>query len=114
MSPKKSSDPEEPPPLLRELELELDRELELDELLRELELDDREPPLKEWPPPGRASKKVMRGAEATLCATAVAPSLAAADPAGTMTIATAITTAKGVRGRCRRSALMRAARPGAR
>jgi hypothetical protein len=52
MSPRKSPEPEDPPelPLLRELEL--DREL--DELLPL----DREPLLKDWPPPGRASKKV--------------------------------------------------------
>ena len=64
MSPTKSSAPEEDPPelrlllpLLRELELELDREL--DELLLE-----REPPLKDWPPPGRAAKKVSLGTQA--------------------------------------------------
>jgi hypothetical protein len=60
MSPRKSSEPEDPLPL-RELEPELDellRELELDELLRELLPLEREPPLKDWPPPGRANKKV--------------------------------------------------------
>ena len=69
MSPTKSSAPEDPPelrlllPLLRELEL--DREL--DELLLE-----REPPLKDWPPPGRADKKVSLGTRADdPCATKV-------------------------------------------
>jgi hypothetical protein len=58
MRPRKSSEPELPdPPLLRELEL--DRELE--ELLRELELLDRDPLLNDWPPPGRAMSKVSRG-----------------------------------------------------
>jgi len=64
MSPTKSSAPEEDPPelrlllpLLRELELELDREL--DELLLE-----REPLLKDWPPPGRTDKKVSLGTRA--------------------------------------------------
>jgi hypothetical protein len=61
MSPRKSSAPEDPPEL--PLPCELDRELELDELLCELELDDREPLLKDCPPPGRASKKVIRGVE---------------------------------------------------
>jgi hypothetical protein len=61
MSPRKSSEPEDPPEL-RELEPEL-RELELEEpLLRELEeLDEREPLLKDCPPPGRARRSVLRG-----------------------------------------------------
>jgi hypothetical protein len=70
MSPKKSSEPEDPP-LLREPELELDLELELElDELRELEPLDREPPLNDWPPPGRASKKVTLGRGAAACATA--------------------------------------------
>jgi hypothetical protein len=55
MRPRKSSAPEDPPELPTPRELELDREL--DELLRELLLPlDREPPLNDWPPPGRADK----------------------------------------------------------
>ena len=48
ISPKMSSPLDDPPPLLREPELELDRELELepDERL-ELELCELDPPLKE-------------------------------------------------------------------
>ena len=64
MRPKKSSEPDEPP----ELREPLLRELELDEpLLRELELDEREPLLKDCPPPGRARSKVSRGEPAAAC-----------------------------------------------
>ena len=108
MSPTRSSAPEDPP-LDRELEPELDREL--DELLRELEPLDREPPLKDWPPPGRVSKNVMvgRAPDADTVELLVA---ARAGPA----IASAIdmTPARSVVRYCRRGALMRAARRGAR
>ncbi len=112
MSPRKSSDPEDPLPL-RELELELDRELELDELLRELEPLDREPPLKDCPPPGRAKEKVMLGRSAWAWAVAACPSAAAAEG---LAIAKAAdrTVRKARDGRFRRARLMRAARREAR
>jgi hypothetical protein len=109
MSPRKSSDPEEPPPL-RGLELELDREL--DELPRELEPLEREPPLKDWPPPGRANKKV------TFARRAVPSPIAAPRPvipagAGLAMATTADRTpAKNVVLRCR--CVMRAVRREAR
>jgi hypothetical protein len=125
MSPKRSSAPEEDePPLLRELELELelelDRELELDEL-RELEPLDLEPPLKDWPPPGRASKKVMfsraPGVRADIAVTSIAA--ARAERAVTSTglaaaSATDVIAANIVMERWPRGELMRAARREAR
>jgi hypothetical protein len=67
MRPRKSSEPDDPPEL-RELDEPLLRELELDEpLLRELELEDREPLLKDCPPPGRARSNVSRGEPAAVC-----------------------------------------------
>jgi hypothetical protein len=123
MSPKRSSAPEEDePPLERELEPELDelRELELDEL-RELEPLDREPPLKDWPPPGRASKKVMLGRAAGVRADIAVTSIdavpaeraAASTGLGTLS-ATDITAAHIVMERWPRRSLMRAARREAR
>jgi hypothetical protein len=109
MSPRKSSEPEDPPPL-RGLELELDREL--DELLRELDPLEREPPLKDWPPPGRASKKVTLGWKAAPSPTA-APRPAIAAGAGLAMATTADRTpAKNVGGR--RRCVMRAVRREAR
>jgi hypothetical protein len=65
MSPTKASTSEEPLDLLlRELELELDRELD--------ELVDREPPLNDSPPPGRADKNVSRGTDGDPSAASVA------------------------------------------
>jgi hypothetical protein len=104
MSPRKSSELEEPPelPLPRELELELD------ELLREPELLDREPLLKDWPPPGRASKKVIRGE------TNAAWAIAASDAGAALAKATAMAAVQNRQERCRRGFVMRAARRGAR
>jgi hypothetical protein len=103
MSPKKSSELPELPelPLLRELP-EL-RELEPEELLRELELDDREPLLKDWPPPGRASKKVTRGLSE-------APSNIAERAGAAMARTTATAPANNVERRRRLGSLMRVAR----
>jgi hypothetical protein len=106
MSPRKSSELEDPP-LPRELEL-LECEPELDELLCELELLEREPLLKDWPPPGRASKKVTLGETAVLRSIGAAAAVAAAN----RTAATA--PARNVGERCRRGLVMQPARRGAR